>query len=59
MSNLDFCHQNPNGHKPRYSEIADAYYCKLCDEYLEDYCPCGECEFCEEQKNEEENEATD
>lgn len=34
------------GHKTKYSEKYDCYYCKECNKWLEGQCSDKECEFC-------------
>jgi hypothetical protein len=44
---------NPNyckcGYKRKYSEEYDAYYCELCNKWLEDKCDDAGCEFCKDR----------
>lgn len=35
--------------KSHYSETYDSYYCKKCDEWLDDTCDDKECEFCSQR----------
>ena len=34
------------GHTQRYSEAHDAYYCPVCNVWIEPKCPDPDCEFC-------------
>ena len=38
--------ENHNGHVTVYNEKHDAYYCKTCDEWLEDICTDRSCAHC-------------